>query len=45
MVHVLYLFGILNFLILNPHIFNVVSATYSFKVWEGGTSNFYEETN
>ena len=23
----------------------VVSATYSFKVWEGGTSNFYEETN
>ena len=24
--------------------FYVVSATYSFKVWVGGTSNFYEET-
>ena len=33
-----------NFSILNPHQY-VVSATYSFKVWEGGTSNFYEETN
>ena len=44
-VHVLYLFGIFKIFNTESTSIYVVSATYSFKVWEGGTSNFYEETN